>query len=564
MEKTAGRGSDLLDNSPTSEEYQAIRDVIQLISLVLKNYSLYPENHSICQNSITKVKAHFDSFLKDFHVIKLNIHKKELIYKDKVVYDDSSEKEGLAFIFFRDGIQWLEIKEGLSQDEIKDLIKTLDHYKNLQSEAEGDLVTALWEFDFPHIHYHASDIYWETEPQTDLSLFRASDSEGNNTIQQEEAQDTPMVIFPESKKEDLWQLTPDESIKLRQMVRDQDNYNYRQDLLELLIILLNDQNIKLDFITVLDFLEDEFLHALKQGEFQFAFDLTNELYKTQKFYKSNKQWASVFIDKFFIKITAPEILNVLSRFWTTSEMLDQEQIEPLKQLLIRLPPRAILTLGPMLPEIQSPPIQRDVIEVIKVLARKDIRPLELLINQSVDFIAQKLVNILGQLEGEKHTKILLGMTNHSSNGVRKQALKHVLKRDANLLKQVFPLIEDDTREIRQVLLNYMGSHKSELAERLLLDYLKKKVGQNTDREHLLACYRTLGKCGSCVSVPFLKERLFSKAWIPSNIKSVHRNGAAIALNLLETKGSKDLLKKASKSLFPSVRIAYRKAKKTCS
>ncbi len=564
MDKTAGRGLDLLDNFPTSKELRAIRDVIQLVLIALKNYSLYPENHTICQNSIAKVNAHIDDLLKNFHVIKIDVNKKQLLYKNQVLHQDPPEKEGLAFIFFRDGIQWLEIREGLSQDEINDFIKTIDHYKDPQDEAEGDLVTALWESDFPHIRYQATDVYWEAELSLDLSLFHASESESNNTAQQEEIQDIPMAIPPESKEENFWKLTPEEVSKLRKMIAVQENYNTRQDLLELLTILLTDQSSKTDFIIVLEFLKNEFQHSLEQAEFQFALKLTNELYKIQKTYKSNNPWASALIDSFFVKTTTPDVLGVLLRFWSTLDMLDQNQMKPLKQLLILLPSRAILTIGPMLPQIQSPGIQREVMEVIKVLARKDIRPLELLMNQSDDSTAQKLVYVLGQLEGEKPTQILLSMTHHSSYGVRKQALKHLLKRDAQLLKKLFPLIEDDNKEIRQLLLNYMGSQKSELAESLLLDYIEKKVGQNTDREHLLACYRILGKCGSSVSAPFLKKHLLTKAWIPSNTRSSHRNGAAIALILLETEEAKDILKKASRSLFPSVRIAYRKAMKAYS
>lgn len=561
MEKTESKGVDFLDNGPTGEELQAIKDLIQLILIALKNYSLYPQNHTICQNSIAKVNAHINSFLKDFHIIKLDVNKDQLLFKNEVVHQDPSEREGLAFIFFRDGIQWLEMREGLSLDEIAELIKTLHHYNDLQGEAEGDLVTALWEFDFPHIHYQATDVYWETEPLLDLSLFHTSAPQSNHEPQEQEAEDTPTEVLPENNKELLWEITPEEVIELRKMITVQENYNARDDLLELLIILLNDQNAKVDFIVVLEFLENEFQYALEQAEFQFALKLISILYNARKTYKANKSWACAFLDSFFIKITTPEVLGILSRFLSTSDMLDQDQMEFLKQLLIRLLPRAILTLSPMLSQIQSPRIQRDIMAVIKFLAKKDIRPLELQINQSDDYTAQKLVYVLGQLEGENPTQILLSMTSHSSEGVRKQALKHLLKRDTNLLNQVFPLIDDHSRAIRQFLFNYMGAHKSKQAESLLLDYIKKKVVQNTDSEHLLNCYRTLGKCGSSASASFLKERLFTKTWFPSNTKSLHRNGAAIALILLETEEAKEILKKASKSLFPSVQIAYRKAKK---
>ena len=38
---------------PTNEELQGVKDVIASLLIGLKNYDLYPENHAICQKSVT-------------------------------------------------------------------------------------------------------------------------------------------------------------------------------------------------------------------------------------------------------------------------------------------------------------------------------------------------------------------------------------------------------------------------------------------------------------------------------------------------------------------------------
>jgi len=60
-------------------------------------------------------------------------------------------------------------------------------------------------------------------------------------------------------------------------------------------------------------------------------------------------------------------------------------------------------------------------------------------------------------------------------------------------------------------------------------------------------------------MPFLKGLLFSWGWIPDFGKSIHRQGTLKALKLLQTEDSERLLEKASSSLLPGIRMAYRKA-----
>ncbi len=174
-------------------------------------------------------------------------------------------------------------------------------------------------------------------------------------------------------------------------------------------------------------------------------------------------------------------------------------------------------------------------------------------------MVQRLLHVVGYLEGERPTQILLNMVDHSSARLRKAALKHLLTRDPLMLERVFPSIEDPSEAIRHLMLEELGQFRSELAEGLLLDYLEQRRFKLTTHRHILACYRALGRCGSSRSIPFLRGVLFKRCWIPDFGRSPHRLGAAIALMALGTEDAKEILQKASQSLFPSVRLAGRKA-----
>jgi HEAT repeat protein len=143
--------------------------------------------------------------------------------------------------------------------------------------------------------------------------------------------------------------------------------------------------------------------------------------------------------------------------------------------------------------------------------------------------------------------------------VRKQAIRQFEGINGEVIKWLFILTEDPDESIRNMVLRKLGRDRNQVAEELLLNYLETRQYTITNHQHLLACYRALGRCGSHRCIPFLKKLLFTKGWFLDLGKSVHRIGATVALFALETKEAKEILQKASGSFLPAVRLAYRKA-----
>jgi HEAT repeat protein len=304
---------------------------------------------------------------------------------------------------------------------------------------------------------------------------------------------------------------------------------------------------------------DEFQEILAQGEFRFGFKLLSALWAIRSTHKKDRPWAVALLDHFFVKISSPRVLGVLSQVLPSLDELDSDRMKLLRQCLVLLRSEAIMVLGPMILEMRSSRMQQQLMKIIGIMAKRDLRPLERLLESPEEVLVQKLVYILGHLEGERPAELLLKMVRHSSARVRRQAIRQLMVKDEQMLKRLFPLIEDSDASIRRLMLKQLGEARDELAERLLLDYLKQRQFGSTDHQHILACYSTLGRCGSQRSVPFLRQTLVNRGWIFGNGRSIHRRGAAIALIALGTEEAREILRKASCSLSPIVRLAYRKA-----
>jgi HEAT repeat protein len=176
-------------------------------------------------------------------------------------------------------------------------------------------------------------------------------------------------------------------------------------------------------------------------------------------------------------------------------------------------------------------------------------------------MGDRLMPILTRLQGEKINEIFFKMCQNPSSKVRSKAINELMKRDPDCIQKLFPLIDDPSREIRVCILAAVAKKRSSILESLLLNYLQENFDPK-DPTHLIACYKALGCCGSTAAIPFLRKILLNRGWnsFMGSGKPVFREGAAIALALLNIPEAETVLKKASKSRFKVIRKAFDETK----
>lgn len=543
---------------PTNKELQAIKDVIASFLVSLKNFGLYPENHAICQKCLTVVFNRLETFLNTYDILRLDIEKERLTYQREIVFQETTGEETFAFFLYRDGIRWVEFKKGLKGKEIKGFLTILNCYRTVQEDPEGDLVTALWEAHFPNIRYKASDINWDSEPLLELNLLSMGEAKSYSENVSEEQQENSLSTTLRSSEKGLFKLNANEIAKLREMIIEEENRDIVKDLLDLASVFLKDQSNKEHLEALLKFIKNEIKVALKQENFQLAHKTLKALHKMRLATKTEGPWAISIFNNFIKSISDPQYLNILSTILPTLDKTDLNRLKLVRQFLVLLHSNAILTLGPMLSQIRSIDLQQQLLEIIEIMARRDLKPLEQLLSSNDEYVVRSLVYIASRIPGKKANQILLKMIHNPSEMVRKQALKHLFSQESVSLATIFPFIEDSSNSIRQLIFDYLKQNKSEKGEALLIGYMQQKRFLLNNHQHIIACYKTLGKCSSSKSFPFLQKLLFKRRWFPDFHGSIHRQGAVIALIALETKEAKRLLQKASRSFFPNIRIAYKR------
>ncbi len=585
----------------TNEDLPLAKKTVTAMVQSLKACALYPLTHETCQNTMSAAKQQLDAFLQRNESFRVHVDQETLLYAETPIYKESQNHGLFAVPMSRDGLEWIEFQKGIQQRELNGFIRTLMEYRTLTPDTEGDIVTTLWEENYPHIKHEARDAVWDAELAgdgfEDLGTQMTLPTEGKaipgtDTPAEEEggAEDGEAAGAPEqtaggpppppppapnladpSLDPSLWQLTEEEKEILREMVYEEENFDGTDSVLDVLMILLKQESqpeddekegkTSEDILSILSFLKEEFQTTLDQGQIRLAFKLVKEIHDIRSSIVEQSPQATVHIDGFLTEISSTDVLASLNPVWHRLGKIDPSRIKSFQEHLLLLHPTATLAFAPILLSDPPPRVQHMLMELIAIYARNDPTPLETLLEKGEDILILKLIDLLSRLKGDQFQQMLLKLTEHPSESVRVKVLRTLLEKDPYMLWRLFHHIEDPSPTVANITHAYLGRSKDKMAESLMLDYLEEGQFKREDRDHIMACYKTLGRCGSDHSVGFLDDVLRENAYkdrFGAQI-SVHKEGAAVALAEIGTLAAIKILKKASRSFSSKLRQIARKA-----
>ena len=550
---------------PPKDIHSAIRSIISSLLLAIKMFSLYAEDHAHCQKAVERLHAEIEEFLKKREALVMEVSNNQLLYLGEVVHQGPAKDGELAFALFRDGVMSFALTQGLEREETRILVKILERYKSLPTGAEGDIVTAFWEAELPHLEYQAVDNILDVDGPSESSdgsqdwLGSMSPRGGSNLSPfgtQESAEAPPQPVAEGAKQfalaePTLLQLTVEEAKNLEEMVRAEEERDATQEILNMLADVLKEEQDEDFFAYVLDYMVEELRDAFGRKDFDVSLQILKTLNHIHKLCREAGPWAIARVRKFLLRISEPDFLSGLREGWAT---VPSAQMAKAREVLLFLPPDSILQLGAMLREVPAA-VRTILADVIVMLAARDMRPFEELLEAADENLLALLVPLMAKMEGERSARLLLKMTHKTSEKIRKEALKAVILRRLWAPNALAPLLGDQSAYIRQLFVRYLSSKKNPVAEALLIEHLKKTKFPRNNGDELIICFKALGKCGSSESIPFLQDILLKGSIFSRFRDSLRRRGAAIALLSLNSEQSKGILEKACQSRFPAVRNA---------
>lgn len=567
------------------QELESAALVVQSFITVFKSFSLYPEDHVFCRTNLEKFFSALQAFLDEFDVFSLDIEKNTFLYAKEKIFEGSQEEGNPAYLLNRDGLVRLDFMPGIQAEEISGLLKILNQHRSAADESGGDIVSSLWLAEFPHIAYQEVDIFILEAFDFDLAALKASPDDASEAGLHDKAgqnQDGETVVEEEPKGElvknenvtnllrldqplRLFSLSREEKETLLAYIREDEQRDYTNDVIDILLIILISQKNKLHFNQVLEFIKAVFFETLNRGDFHLAHKLCSNILTIGDRLKSIRGWVLDAVDEFVDDLSAAENWQELS--WVNNPhllvILYGQFRSFLWQVVRLLGPDIIFTLGPLMARIDKEHVhvRNELYELIESKARIKPANLDRLLVESgeeVGMLLFPIVEKLGRIEAEK---ISLSMTRNDSAAVRLAGLNiyftHASQPDFRALKHV--LNDTDELVISKFLSFLLARAEMEEAEELLMDTLQQAVEDGRENPRIFEYYKALSQCGSERSVRLLKRILMDSSLkdMFSNVNALHKKGSALALRILGTEEALKVLRKGAKSMRPDIRLASR-------
>ena len=164
------RGKDAIDEGPAFESQEQLRDAIHKLANIWKTLSHvmasvrqygfnHPATRKLMAQSFQEITA---ALTNDPYSVRWDISTAGFTFEGQPVWlPDRVPFDRIPHQLFADGVRKVQLKTGLSEDELRDFIVIMLRDVSSIFGTEDDSVTAMWDRRFEHVAYLAIDSFAE-------------------------------------------------------------------------------------------------------------------------------------------------------------------------------------------------------------------------------------------------------------------------------------------------------------------------------------------------------------------------------------------------------------------
>ena len=532
----------------TDEEIFLSRDLIGVLIKAIKAFRFYPPDNPTLKGLREQLLRKFQYFLNKYQSFVIQVGQYDLSYKGKVLYENRDVKTSLAFSLYKDGLREIRFLKHLEEWEVQGIIDILQQSEQI-NPLEEDIVTMMWERDFVHIRYLATDEFLDEEPMVlpeSVDQFRkhlvskplahhveiSPGGEGSEegTDWSESLSKVTEELSPFVTDQGVYSLTPDEMEGLRRDVESEVDRGFAHNITDILfeiLVLEKEPGPYQDAVRTLIKVLDGFLTL---GQFVRATDL---LKRVHLFLKSDglQGWQAEKIGQ--ILLEAGEGARVAR----VGKIVESEEVRPedVNTYLSLLQKNSIQPLVKLLGELKNSKARRVFCDALSEIGKDAI---ELFIPFMEDrrwFLVRNIVYILGRIRKEESLPYIQKAFNHEDNRVRREAIQALgLISGQKAVGLLMRALTDNDVRIRCMAANNLGKMGKKAGLIPLVEIVQSKDFYKREPVEIKAFFNGIGMAGSDEVVPVLQDLLRRKSWFGRGKADETRIGAAHALAMIGT------------------------------
>lgn len=566
----------LVEGVETDEELLLARDLTSAFIKAIKAFRFYPPDNPTLKGFRDQLLKKFQFFLNKYQSFVIQVGEYDLSFKSRILYENKDVKSSLAFSLYKDGLREIRFMKGLEEWEVQGVIDILKHSENI-NQLEDDIVTLMWEKDFVHISYLATDEFLEETPVVipdNVDQFRKNlvfkplahhvevelAEEGS-----EEGVDLDEILskvnegpLPFVADRSVYLLTSDEVEGLRKDVESEVDPTFVFNITDILFEILaleKEREPYHDAVNILIKILDAFLTL---GEFTKATDLLKRVYIILKTYDL-QNWQIESIQKIIIE-AGEEV-----RIERIGKVLEREEVrlEDVNAYLSLLQKNSIKPLIKLLGELKNSKARRVFCDALAEIGKNAIEMFTPFIDDRRWYLVRNIIYILGRIGKEQSFPYIQKVFNHEENRVRREAIQALgLIGGPKAIGLLVKALTDNDVRIRCMAAINLGKGGKKAGPIPLLEVVQSKDFYKREPAEIKAFFNAIGMMGSNEAVPVLQQLLERKSWFGRGKTDEIRMGAANALAAIGTPEAKAILEEGKNSKDETIRDACTQALKS--
>ena len=566
----------LPEGSETDEELILARDLTSAFIKAIKAFRFYPPDNPTLKGFRDQLLKKFQFFLNKYQTFVLQVGEYDLSFKNRILYENKDVKTSLAFSLYKDGLREIRFMKGIEEWEIQGVIDILKHSETINT-LEDDIVTLMWEKDFMHISYLATDEFLEETPviiPDNVDQFRRNlvfkplahhvevelAEEGS-----EEKIDLDEILskvieepLPFVSDRSVYFLSADEVEGLRKEVESEVDpvfiFNITDTLFEILALEKETEPFQ-DAVKILIKVLDAFLTL---GEFTKASELLKRVYIILKTYDL-QDWQVEGIGKIIVEAGEEVRIERIGKVLEREEVL----LEHVSAYLSLLQKNAIKPLIKLLGELKNSKVRRVFCDALSEIGKNHIELFTPFIEDRRWYLVRNIVYILGRVGKEQAFPYVQKAFNHEENRVRREAVQALgLIGGPKAIGLLVRALTDNDVRIRCMAAINLGKVGKKTGLIPLLEVVQTKDFYKREPVEIKAFFNAIGMVGSNEAVPVLQQLLERKSWFGRGKSDEIHIGAANTLAVIGTPEARAILEEGKNSKDESIREACTQALKS--
>ena len=566
----------LVEGVETDEELLLARDLISAFVKAIKAFRFYPPDNPTLKGFRDQLLKKFQFFLNKYQSFTIQLGEYDLSFKGKILYENRDVKTSLAFSLYKDGLREIRFMKGLEEWEVQGIIDILKQSEAI-NQLEDDIVTLMWEKDFMHISYLATDEFLEETPvvipdnvdqfrknlifkplahHVEVELAKEGAEEGLDLeeVLSKVIEEPPAFVSDRS----VYFLTLEEVKGLRKDVESEIDPAFVFNIMDILFEILaleKEREPYQDAINILIKVLDAFLTL---GDFSKASDLLKRVYIVLKTYDL-QDWQIEGIGKILVE-AGEEV-----RIERIGKVLEREEVrlEEVNAYLGLLQKNSVKPLINLLGELKNSKARRVFCDALSEIGRNANELFTPFIDDRRWYLVRNIIYILGRIGKEQSLPYIQRAFNHEDIRVRREAVQALgLIGGSKAIGLLVKSLTDNDVRIRCMSAINLGKVGKKTGLIPLLEVVQSKDFYKRDPAEIKAFFNAIGMVGSNEAVPVLQQLLERKSWFARGKRDEIRIGAANALAAIGTPDAKDVLEAGKDSKEESIRDACTQALKS--